>query len=159
VQLSTVQLPRIGTILGINDDGTYDQGPIPGIGGPFDTATEFFKAWSLKAQFGRKEEELRAASGNYADEIVNSVSSSANSIGKLAEQLPLQDHGPFPLYNHDIGHNNMLFNDDWCVIGAIDWEQTWRDALGTGRTSRRRPAKRKNHVILHQVGMGKLHLK
>ncbi|TQN64165.1 hypothetical protein CSHISOI_11224 [Colletotrichum shisoi] len=69
VQLATVQLPKIGTILSRNEDGTYRQGPIRGLGGPFNTATEFYEAWAAKTTFGMAEEEIRTASGQYADEI------------------------------------------------------------------------------------------
>lgn len=41
--MSRIQLPKIGTIVGTNKDGSYRQGPIPGLGGPFETAAEFLR--------------------------------------------------------------------------------------------------------------------
>ncbi|KAF7510071.1 hypothetical protein GJ744_007175 [Endocarpon pusillum] len=97
VQLSKVQLPMIGTILSINTDGSYQQGPIPGLGGPFNAATQFFETWAAKVRFGMPDERLRAACGQYATEIIHSVETFPKSICDLANRLSLRDHGPFPL--------------------------------------------------------------
>ncbi|KAE8332724.1 hypothetical protein BDV39DRAFT_199721 [Aspergillus sergii] len=43
IEMFNIRLPKIGKIIGMND-GSYRQGPIPGLGGPFDTAAEFFRA-------------------------------------------------------------------------------------------------------------------
>jgi len=125
VQLATVQLPMIGTIVSRNKDGTYRQGPIPGLGGPFSTATEFFIAWAAKTTFGMTDEELRTASGEYADEIIPSVSSFPKSISNLASRLSTRDHGPFPLCHGDFGHNNIIVDDEYRVLGLIDWEASF----------------------------------
>ncbi|KAM5356861.1 hypothetical protein ACJ41O_003507 [Fusarium nematophilum] len=122
VQLSTVQLPKVGTIVSMNADGTCQQGPIPGLGGPFNTATEFFEAWAAQAKFGMSDEQLRAASGEYADEIMPSVSSFPESISRSASRLSVRDHGPFPLCHGDFGHNNTIVDDDYHILGVIDWE-------------------------------------
>lgn len=106
----------------MNQDGTYEQGPIPGLGGPFNTATEFFKAWATKVKFGMTDEQLRAASGQYAAEIIPSVSSFPRSISKLASRLSVRDQGPFPLCHGDFGHNNIIVDDRYRVLGVIDWE-------------------------------------
>lgn len=108
--------------MSMNPDGTYQQGPIPGLGGPFDTATEFFQAWAAKTRFGTTEERLRAASGPYADEIIPSVSSFRQSIADLAGKLSIRDHGPFPLCHGDFGHNNTIVDDQYRILGVIDWE-------------------------------------
>lgn len=106
----------------MKEDGTYQQGPIPGLGGPFDTATEFFEAWAQKVEFGISDEKLRAASGPYAAEIIPSVSSFTDSIYKLAGRLSVRDHGPFPLCHGDFGHNNVIVDDRYHILGVIDWE-------------------------------------
>ncbi|RDL40811.1 uncharacterized protein BP5553_00790 [Venustampulla echinocandica] len=109
-------------MVSINRDGTYQQGPIPGLGGPLDTATEFFRAWVTNAQFGMSDEGLREASGQYATEIIPSVASFAESISKLASSLFTHDHGPFPLCHGDFGHINIIVDDKYHVLGMIDWE-------------------------------------
>lgn len=45
-----MRLPRIGTIIR-NREGGYELGPSPGIGGPFNTAAAFFKAWADNVKF------------------------------------------------------------------------------------------------------------
>ena len=122
VQLSAVQLPKIGTIVSMNRDGTYQQGPIPGLGRPFNTATEFFKAWAAKVEFSMSDEQLLAASGLYAAEIIPSIASFTKSINKLADRLSVHDHGPFPLCHGDFGHNNIIIDNKYRVLGVIDWE-------------------------------------
>ncbi|KAK2471831.1 hypothetical protein H9L39_16587 [Fusarium oxysporum f. sp. albedinis] len=122
VQLSQVQLPKIGTIESINPDGTLQQGPIPGLGGPFITATEFFEAWATHSKFGKTNEQLRAGSGQFADEIACSTALFLPTIKKLADKLSVHDRGPFPIYHGDFGHNNVIVDDDYRVMGVIDWE-------------------------------------
>lgn len=106
----------------MNEDGTYEQGPIPGLGGPFDTAAEYFSAWSKKAKFGIGEDLLRERSGPYAAEIASSVSSFPASIGKLAQGVSVRNYGPFPLCHGDFGHNNTIVDNHYHVLGVIDWE-------------------------------------
>jgi hypothetical protein len=115
----------IGNIVGKNSDGTYQQGPIPGIGGPFNTATEFFKAWAAGTEFGMTVERLQAASGQYADEIMHAVRTFPTSVSDLAEELSTRDHGPFPLCHGDLGHNKIVVDDamiDWEMACAVPWE-------------------------------------
>ncbi|KAJ5286332.1 hypothetical protein N7524_001638 [Penicillium chrysogenum] len=125
VDLSRVQLPRIGTILRQNEDGSFDQGPIPGIGGPFKTATEFFQAWAAKVEFGLSEAKLREAAGSFADQLSFSASSFISLVKTLAGNLSVQDKGPFPLCHGDFGHNNMVFDDEYNILGVIDWEAAY----------------------------------
>lgn len=117
-----IRLPKIGTIVGINEDGSYRQGAIPGLGGPFETAEEFFRAWTMTTEFGLSEEELKEASGPYSEEILASTSSFLPLIKTVASKIFSNNHGPFPLYHGDFGHNNMVFDDNYRLLGVIDWE-------------------------------------
>lgn len=122
MQLASIRLPQIGTIKHINEDGTCEQGPIPGLGGPFDTASKYFKAWSAKSDFGLSDERLEQAAGEYAAEVKQSVSSFRKSMSELADRLSIHDNGPFPLQHGDFGHNNVIVDADYRVLGVIDWE-------------------------------------
>jgi len=115
----------IGTIVGRNEDGSYRQGAMPGLGGPFERATEFFKAWAAKAEFGLSEDKLKEAAGSFADEVSSSASSLKALVNSLAERLSIRDRGPFPLCHGDFGHNNMIFNDRYHLFGVIDWESSF----------------------------------
>ncbi|OQD73589.1 hypothetical protein PENDEC_c014G05414 [Penicillium decumbens] len=124
-RLAEIHLPMIGTIVGRNEDGWYRQGAIPGLGGPFKRATEFFKAWAAKAEFGLSEDKLKEASGSFADEVSSSASSFRALVNSLAGRLSIRDEGPFPLCHGDFGHNNITFNDKYHLLGVIDWESSF----------------------------------
>jgi len=112
----------IGTLLGKSPDGTFVQGPIPGIGGPFHTAGEYFHAWALNTKFGMDPGRLEAACGPLTNEIIPSVDGFKAAIQGLAESFSIANNGPFPLCHGDFGHNNIVVNDQYQVLGVIDWE-------------------------------------
>jgi hypothetical protein len=111
--------------VGKNSDGTYIQGAIPGIGGPFETATQYFYAWAEKSKFGMDHERLKMACGSLADEIVPSVNGFKPGFLNVAARLSVNDTGPFPLCHGDFGHNNVVVNDQYKVLGVIDWESAF----------------------------------
>lgn len=115
----------IGTIKEINADGTIQQGPIPGLGGPFTTAEDFFQAWCDNARFGLSTVQLLAACGVYAAEIVPSIESFPTDLAKMTSQLSKFNNGPFPLTHGDFGHNNIVVGHDWRILGVIDWEKAF----------------------------------
>ena len=47
-----------------------------------------------------------------------------DKLQELAASIPARDHGPFPLFHPDFGHNNILVDDDYKIVGVIDWEHT-----------------------------------
>ena len=49
-EISSITFPKIGSIVRL-PDGTYDVGPLPKLGGPFRTATEYLQAWAKHARF------------------------------------------------------------------------------------------------------------
>ncbi|PYI07915.1 hypothetical protein BO78DRAFT_340353 [Aspergillus sclerotiicarbonarius CBS 121057] len=124
VELFRIGLPKIGMIIGRNEDGSYQLGPIPGIGGPFDTATEYFKAWSATAEYCLSLEEARQNAGADAEELLSSASKFRTLINDHAEWLSVNNTGPFPLRHGDFGHNNVVFDDEYNMVGVIDWEST-----------------------------------
>ena len=48
--MSSITLPMIGSIIRLQD-GTYNIGPLPGFGGPFDTTTEYLEALAEATEF------------------------------------------------------------------------------------------------------------
>lgn len=105
--------PKIGAIIRCQD-GTYDVGPLPGLGGPFDTVTEYLMAWAETAIFNDME--------GADDEIKASIMAFPQKLKALAANIPARDHGPFPLVHDDFGHNNIVVDDDYNILGVIDWE-------------------------------------
>jgi hypothetical protein len=123
--LFRIRLPKIGKVVGIHEDGSYRLGPLPVLGGPFDTAAEFFRAWATKVEFGMSEDQLRNAAGPFADEILFSVSTFRKLLNDNAEWLSANNTGPFPLCHGDFGHNNILFDDKYRLLSVIDWESAF----------------------------------
>ncbi|KAF7541418.1 hypothetical protein G7054_g590 [Neopestalotiopsis clavispora] len=125
VQLTSMRLPKIGTIIR-NEDGQYDLGPIPGIGGPFDTAAAFFESWAEKAKFPRDKEEITQILQRTpmpVEEMLQIIDDFPRQIKGMAKQLPLCNEGPFPLCHDDFLHSNIIVDEtSFNVTGIIDWE-------------------------------------
>lgn len=60
--MTAVRMPKIGSISKFND-GTYKVWPISDLGGPFDTATAFFKAWAARAKFPMSKQNIHKSMG------------------------------------------------------------------------------------------------
>jgi len=43
----------------------------------------------------------------------------------LSHEISTRDHGPFPLCHGDFGHNNIVVDDEYRVLGVIDWESAF----------------------------------
>ncbi|KAL4945884.1 hypothetical protein BDV06DRAFT_229742 [Aspergillus oleicola] len=124
---------QIGTVLNFkNDDGneSFDIGPLPGIGGPFSTAHEFFEAWAVYAEsrFPQSESEIRECmrGSPFEEEIMKSISAFPKRLRELAAQgrisIPEYNTGPFPLYHPDLYHSNIIIDDAYKILGVLDWE-------------------------------------
>ncbi|KAF2809234.1 uncharacterized protein BDZ99DRAFT_572022 [Mytilinidion resinicola] len=109
-----------------NEDGTYIQGPIHRIGGPFDTATEFFQAWAKNIRFGHPKGLVDwPAKGGRSVEIPASVAAFQAAIDELSSKISVRDKGPFPIWHDDCGHNNLIMGEQYRVLGVIDWEMAY----------------------------------
>lgn len=117
-------MPKIGKIIGVSENG-IEQGPIPGIGGPFDTATEFYRAWAKNVVFDTKDDRLRRTSGAYAEEILASITVFQAAVEELAGRISLRNEGPFPLFHGDFGHHNIVVDDSYHLKGLIDFESSF----------------------------------
>ena len=60
--------------------------------------------------------------GDGYEEIVSQIVIFPPKVGELASKITARDHGPFPLFHVDFGHNNIVVDDDYNVLGVIDWE-------------------------------------
>ncbi len=108
------------------EDGTYDVGPIPDIGGPFETATGFFKAWASQAKFPTSEQDIRKSMvGGPVEEVLSSISEFPAQINALASALSSFDKGPFPIYHPDLYQSNVIVDDKFQVLALIDWQGSW----------------------------------
>jgi hypothetical protein len=88
-------------------------------GGLLTQQLSFSKARAVKAEFGMSDEQLRAASGPYAAEIIPSVAYT-KFINKLAGRLSVRNHCQFPLCYGDFDNSNVIVDDKYHVLGVID---------------------------------------
>ncbi|KAJ5420914.1 hypothetical protein N7465_003433 [Penicillium sp. CMV-2018d] len=125
VQLASLRLPKIGTIVR-NREGGYECGPLPGIGGPFDTATAFFEAWADSVKFKLDKEtisHMMQRGPMPAEQMVAIIENFPSQIKAIASRLSLYNDGPFPLAHNDFLHSNIMVDENnFDVTGIIDWE-------------------------------------
>ncbi|OHE98388.1 hypothetical protein CORC01_06384 [Colletotrichum orchidophilum] len=125
IQITSIRLPKIGTIIR-SEDGGYESGPIPGIGGPFDTAAAFFEAWADKVEFKRDKEtitQMMQRGPISAEKMIQIIDEFPSQIKGMAEQLASDNDGPFPLCHDDFLHSNIMVDEaSFNVTGVIDWE-------------------------------------
>ena len=123
--MTSLRLPKIGTIVR-NREGGYECGPLPGIGGPFDSATAFFEAWADSVKFKwDKETIIRMMQRGPipAEKMVEIIENFPSQIKAMASRLSLCNEGPFPLAHDDFLHSNIMVDEDnFDVTGIIDWE-------------------------------------
>lgn len=60
--------------------------------------------------------------GEGFEEIIAQIANFPPRVGELASKIAARDEGPFPLSHLDFGHNNIVVDDDYNVLGVIDWE-------------------------------------
>ena len=121
--MASIRMPKIGSIIR-NDDNSFDVGPIPGLGGPFSTATEFFRAWARHAKLPTSDSKIRQCMGNGpVEEVMRSIKDFPNCLERLACHISTtNDSGPFPLYHPDFYQSNIIVDEQFKVLSVIDWE-------------------------------------
>lgn len=45
-----------------------------------------------------------------------------SAINNIAENISIHNNGAFPLCHGDFGHNTIIFDDKYRLLGVIDWE-------------------------------------
>jgi hypothetical protein len=107
VQLSSLGMNKIGLVFR-NPDGTFRVGPIPNLGGPFKSATDYFRAWAKSMSSNLESEPKCNHDFPYR-------------ISCMASHMSSYDRGPFPIFHSDFGYHNFLVDNQYNVVGIIDW--------------------------------------
>ncbi|KAJ0159311.1 hypothetical protein CTA2_9940 [Colletotrichum tanaceti] len=128
VQIASARLPKIGAVA--RQDGGFTVGPIPGLGGPFDTAASFIEAWATRMKFPGKEDEIRQSlqslPPSLTDEILEGIRTFPARLARLASSGKyFTQEGPFPVRHADLFHSNIIVTTDYHVLGVIDWEGSY----------------------------------
>jgi hypothetical protein len=125
--MTSLRLPKIGTIIR-NNDGSYDVGPLPYVGGPFETATAFFEAWGAHAKYQHSKAEIKdilkydPVYDGIEDDINASIEAFPLKVKALANRLSANDSGPFPVVHQELGNDIIIVDSDYKIIGVVDWE-------------------------------------
>ncbi|SPQ26006.1 06ecb864-72aa-450f-b88f-6fcf323cebfd [Thermothielavioides terrestris] len=122
VEMASIRFDKIGAI--VYHDGEFAVGPIPNLGGPFDTAAEFFEAWAGAAKFPYKEATIRPRTPvHLVDEILSAIWSFPSGVRELSRRYPFRS-GPFPLIHTDLYSSNIIIDADYNILSVIDWENS-----------------------------------
>jgi Phosphotransferase enzyme family len=109
VKLWDLKFDKIGCVVKNPKTGTYDIGPLPnGLGGPYSTAAEYYRAWAAQNM------SKRGATSDFVSQIY-----------EVASLISKHNDGPFRLVHPDFGHNNIIVDDDFNILGVIDWEKAF----------------------------------
>lgn len=93
--MASIRFPKIGMITK-RQDGSYDIDAIPGLGGPFETAAEYFHAWASSVKFPIREADIRAyVPPNMTDEIIASIQRFPDRIKEKLCKITVRNEGPF----------------------------------------------------------------
>jgi hypothetical protein len=86
--------------------GKYEIGPLAnGLGGPFDTATEYYQAWATKHLY-----------------VSSATSDLPVRIHELAPFISRSDRGPFRILHPDFAVHNVIVDEGYNILSVIDWE-------------------------------------
>lgn len=104
------------------DNGSYEICPIPGLGGPFETAQDYFVAWANNVKFRTGETAIRSqVPPDMADELIQSIQQFPVQFKEAVKKLPLEN-GPFPLRHPDFQHSNIIIDEAYNILSVVDWE-------------------------------------
>ncbi|CAI7594348.1 unnamed protein product [Penicillium pancosmium] len=122
--MTSVRFPQIGMI-SQRENGNYDIDAIPGIGGPFGTAKDFFLAWADNAKFPMTDTLIRSQLSQLplgmAEEIITSIHNFPLLFKEAVGRMSFRE-GPFPLHHPDFNHSNIIIDDAHRILSVIDWE-------------------------------------
>jgi hypothetical protein len=119
--MASIRFPQIGSIIK-RSDGTYAVGPIPGIGGPFDTPADYFEAWAGQVKYPYNETTVRERTpSTVVVEILKSIQTFPSRIQEFSKQFRFRK-GPYPLFHTDLYNSNVIVDSEHNVLSVIDWE-------------------------------------
>lgn len=125
--MSSICLGKIGSlILGAN--GMVEIGPLPasfGFRGPFSSPIDYFLSWSASAKF-KNSKFLVAQSNDDAtlQALKHEVEIFPARLASAMEEKPPTSCTSYPLVHKDFLIHNILFDEEYNVVGVIDWENT-----------------------------------
>ncbi|KAJ4309323.1 hypothetical protein N0V84_011562 [Fusarium piperis] len=124
-QLLDTSVERIGRLT-LDPSGNVDIGPLPaafGFGGPFILATDYFLSWANQDPKFKHQNMLNMELQHATRSFPKRLRSTIHKLDKYA------DPGRYPIIHPDFQVQNILFNDEFEVVGVIDWESAYSAPL------------------------------
>ncbi|TLD34481.1 Protein kinase-like domain protein [Venturia nashicola] len=128
-QMSTIRLEKIGSlILGPGD--TIEIGPLPasfGFQGPFSSPIDYYLSWAAHAEFGDtnwlKEPTDDQTLKTLKQEVECFLAGLVSALKKRPP--PTSSSEGYPLIHRDFLPHNILFDEQYNIVGLPDWEKTY----------------------------------
>ena len=95
---------------------------MPSLGGPFDSAAQFFNALTHKIKYPYRENVIRERTPpDLVEEVLQSIRSLPARLEEFARKCHFRE-GPFPLFHTDFYTSNMIIDEQFNLLAVIDWE-------------------------------------
>jgi hypothetical protein len=122
-EISSLRFPKIGAVY--FRDGHVEIGPVPGLGGPWDTPVEFLEAMAVvhesRFSLSSREQVYASETESYADHVIETFFNFLPMLAALAKRTSFRS-GPFPLVHCDLFNRNILVDTDCNVQTIVDWK-------------------------------------
>ncbi|KAM0415906.1 hypothetical protein ACHAPT_013117 [Fusarium lateritium] len=121
-QLLKTSIDQIGRLT-LDSSGNIDIGPLAaafGFGGPFTLATDYFLSWANQGpkfkHYNMLTPDLQRATRSFPKRLESTIP----KLDKYAGPP-----GRYPIIHPDFQMQNILLNDEFEVVGVIDWEYAY----------------------------------
>ncbi|KFA54479.1 hypothetical protein S40293_09557 [Stachybotrys chartarum IBT 40293] len=129
--IASLRFEQIGQIQYL--EGRFVVGPIPGVGGPFNTAAEYFKAL-VKAPvelatrgyiYDQVDQLVREGEipAEDAKDLVQQFKEFPSMVADLAERMPFSK-GPFPLMHMNMAPYAIFVDEHFEIQALMDWQDS-----------------------------------
>jgi hypothetical protein len=110
----------------LESDGTVGIGPLPasfGFRGPFSSPVQYFLSWAESTRF-RKPEFLQENPHDLPTLKVlkREARTFPGDLALAMEEIPPSSCKGYPIVHRDFLPHNILFDDEYNIVGVIDWE-------------------------------------
>ncbi|PVH69779.1 hypothetical protein DL98DRAFT_438310, partial [Cadophora sp. DSE1049] len=80
-------------------------------------------AWAAHAKFPKSRTEIqRSMKNGPVNEVLTAIVEFPLKVRAVANRVSSCDGGPFPVSHRDFLHSNIIVNQNYGILGVIDWE-------------------------------------
>jgi hypothetical protein len=128
--MSTICLEKIGSLI-LGPEGTIEIGPLPssfGFQGPFAQPIDYYLSWTAHAKFKNSKFLCEEPNDDQAlKTLKHEVKCFPASLARALKERPppISSSEGYPLIHWDFLLHNVLFDEQYNVVGLPDWENTY----------------------------------